>query len=157
MVLENYVVKFVLVPLAMYQVLRNREAYMQSREYKLIRDPNKDVKMKRSANVSYALFCVNVAISAMFLLSNSNYSLKRWMFEAIMSMVQTGLLFAFLTVNFRLLAYVPTKGKRKSRVDEGFDDAYMKFGGFAIWLFGLMFLVIEWSRFWVDFMELTNV
>ena len=98
MVLEGYVVKLVLVPLAMYQVLRNREAYVESREYKLIRDPKKDVRMKRSANVSLALLCVNVAISAMFLLSNSNYSIKRWTFESVMSMVQTGLLLSLIHI-----------------------------------------------------------
>lgn len=156
MVLEGYVVKFVLVPLAMYQVLRNRDAYVESREYKLIRDPKKDVRMKRSANVSLAMFCVNVVISAMFLLSNSNYSLKRWTFESVMSMVQTGLLFVFLTVNFRFIDYVPTKGKRKSRVDEGYDDAYWRFGGFAMWLFSLVLMIAEWSRFWVEFLELTR-
>ena len=149
MVLEGYVVKFVLVPLAMYQVLRNRDAYMESREYKLITDPKKDVRMKRSANVS-------LAISAMFLLSNSNYSIKRWTFESVMSMVQTGLLFVFLTVNFRFIAYVPTKGKRKSRVDGGYDDAYWRFGGFAMWLFVLVLLITELSRFWVEFTGLTS-
>ena len=128
MVFEGCFVKLVLVPLAMYQILRNRGAYVESRDYRLFRNPKKDVRMKHSANVSLVLLCVNVAISAMFLLSNSNYSLKRWTFESIMSMVQTGIFFVFLIVSFRFIAYVPTKGKRKSRVDEGYDDAYWRFG-----------------------------
>ena len=59
-------------------------------------------------------------------------------------------------MNFRFIAYVPTKGKRKSRVDEGYDDAYWRVGGFAMWLFSLVLLIDEWSRFWVEFLELTS-
>ena len=75
---------------------------------------------------------------------------------ACLQLVSEVIIFVFLTVNFRFIAYVPTKGKRKSRVDEGYDDAYWRVGGFAMWLFSLVLLIDEWSRFWVEFLELTS-